>query len=420
MPAPPSAPGPARHVLVLGGGVAGIECLLGLRDLLGAAVDLALLTDAEEFWYRPLAIGEPFGAGAATHHPIARIAADCGAAVLHGVAEAVDVGAHTVLTRDGERYVYDALVVAVGAVPHLPLGRAMMLDPRPAMLEGLLAEVDAGTTRRVAIVISDGPHWVLPAYELALLLAAHGRDRGMDELEITVVTAEAGPLDLLGPEPSQAVADRLRGAGVRLVCGATAELQEGRRIRVVCGAGHEPFDVDQVVALPELRAPAIDGLPAGPGGFLPVDAHGRVEGAPGVYAAGDCTARPVKQGGLSAQQADAVVEHLAFRAGALEDPQPYRPVLRGRLLTGDAPVYVRHELRSGAPPAEMAGHALWWPPAKIAGRWLAPYLQARDDGAAGLAHPPAHGRPIEVPLDAPQMPVPRHLELLGTEPPVRP
>jgi hypothetical protein len=36
---------------------------------------------------------------------------------------------------------------------------------------------------------------------------------------------------------------------------------------------------------------------------------------------------------------------------------------------------------SGAPdnPPASAAQALWWPPVKIAGRWLAPYLAQRHD-----------------------------------------
>ena len=56
-------------------------------------------------------------------------------------------------------------------------------------------------------------------------------------------------------------------------------------------------------------------------------------GVPDVYAAGDITAFPIKQGGLACQQADAAAEHIAARAGAALDPTPFTPVLRGMLLT---------------------------------------------------------------------------------------
>ena len=36
---------------------------------------------------------------------------------------------------------------------------------------------------------------------------------------------------------------------------------------------------------------------------------------------------------------------------------------------------------------EAAEHALWWPPAKVAGRYLAPYLHGREEAELlGLSH----------------------------------
>ena len=69
----------------------------------------------------------------------------------------------------------------------------------------------------------------------------------------------------------------------------------------------------------------------------------------GVFAAGDATTFPIKQGGLAAQQADAVAEMVACAAGADIRPQPFRPILRGTLLTGAAArVFARgHQRRCG-------------------------------------------------------------------------
>jgi sulfide:quinone oxidoreductase len=50
-------------------------------------------------------------------------------------------------------------------------------------------------------------------------------------------------------------------------------------------------------------------------------------------------------------------------------------VLRAILLTGGAPLYLRHEPHGGrGDTSVVADEALWWPPAKIAGRYLAPFL----------------------------------------------
>ena len=137
---------------------------------------------------------------------------------------------------------------------------------------------------------------------------------------------------------------------------------------------------ERVVSLPRLRGPLLTGLPQDPDGFIPTDLHGLVDGELDVYAAGDATTCPIKQGGVAAQQADAAAEAIAARLGAPVDPRPFRPVLRGLLLTGGEPRFMRAEVSGGEdhPPA-AADHALWWPPSKIAGRWLAPYLAQRHD-----------------------------------------
>ena len=102
-------------------------------------------------------------------------------------------------------------------------------------------------------------------------------------------------------------------------------------------------------------------------------------GLDGVYAAGDGTAFPIKQGGLATQQADAVAETIAAAAGAPIEPQPFRPVLRGMLLTGGDNRFMRNAVAGGEGEPEVASHALWWPPSKVAGRYLAPFLFDRDE-----------------------------------------
>ena len=134
------------------------------------------------------------------------------------------------------------------------------------------------------------------------------------------------------------------------------------------------------MSLPSLAGPQLEGLPADPDGFIPVDLHGLVQGEEDVYAAGDATNSPIKQGGVASQQADAAAEAIAARAGAAVDPQPFRPVLRGLLLTGSTPRYMSAEVSGGrGEDWRVQDHALWWPPSKIAGKRLAPYLALRHD-----------------------------------------
>jgi sulfide:quinone oxidoreductase len=74
------------------------------------------------------------------------------------------------------------------------------------------------------------------------------------------------------------------------------------------------------VALPRAVGRALPGVAHDARGFIRCDAHGKIFGASTAWAAGDAIAYAVKQGGLAAQQADAVAEAIAERAGAGVDP----------------------------------------------------------------------------------------------------
>jgi len=263
----------------------------------------------------------------------------------------------------------------------------------------LLAEIVAGQVGRIAFVVPWGAVWSLPIYELALMTAVYLAERELERVDITLVTPEEEPLQLFGRAGSEAVRDLFEERGVAVQTGACpVEFVDGELHLVPEGR----IAADRVVALPRLRGPRIDGLPQTVEGFLPVDAHCQVHGLADVFAAGDITSFPVKQGGIAAQQADAAAEMIAEVAGAGITPEPFRPVLRGLLLTGRQPRYLRHEISGGAGDASLvSAEPLWWPPAKIVGRYLAPFLGA----VAGVESPPeapsAPGTvPVEVELEA--------------------
>jgi sulfide:quinone oxidoreductase len=93
--------------------------------------------------------------------------------------------------------------------------------------------------------------------------------------------------------------------------------------------------------------------------------------------------------------ADAAAEHIAARAGADIEPQPFVPVLRGKLLTGGEP----RSIRGGEGRSDAADHLLWWPPAKVAARHLAPVL-AGEPGEVLLDIEPGPGAlSVRVALD---------------------
>jgi sulfide:quinone oxidoreductase len=385
----------ATRVLIAGGGVAALEAALALRELGEGRVSVEMLAPEPQFWYGPLAVAEPFGLGEVRHFDLAELAAAAGATFSPGALSSVDAGGRLFQTSAGSTVPYDILLVACGAGP-TPAVPGALTFRGPAdtdKIRTLLEEIVAGQVGRVAFVVPWGAVWSLPLYELALMTAGYLAERELD-VELALVTPEEEPLQLFGRAGSEAVRELLEQRGIALHTGSCpVELVDGELRLVPEGT----ISADRVVALPRLRGPRIDGLPQTVEGFLPIDAHGQVHGLSDVFAAGDITSFPVKQGGIAAQQADAAAEMIAANAGADITPQPFRPVLRGLLLTGRQPRYLTHELTGGAGDVSAASpEPLWWPPAKIVGRYLAPFLGA----FAGVESPPeAPSAPGAVPVE---------------------
>jgi sulfide:quinone oxidoreductase len=379
-----------RRILIAGGGVAALEAVLALREWLPDVARIEVLTASPDFVYRPVSVAEPFDRGEARHFPWSDIAADRSIHVRLGELARVDVDGNLAETRDGDRIPYDVLLIATGARAVDPLPGALTFagGQSVAAMRDLLDELERGEVRTVAFTTPSASSWPLPLYELALMTAAFLAGREITGRRLIVVTPEEEPLALFGPAGVDAVAPLLamRGVELRTASRPQAVSPEGLEL-----TGGQRVHCDRVVTLPALEGPRIAGLAYDSLGFIPTDANGLVTGTADVYAAGDATAFPLKQGGLAAQQADAAAAAIARRLGAAIEPEPFTGVLRGLLLTGTAPRYLRAEpditrapgnIAIDAPPprigrapaSDLSTQPLWWPPAKIAGRFLAPYL----------------------------------------------
>ncbi len=388
-----------EHVLIAGGGVAALEAMLALRKLAGDRVSVGLLAPDTQFWYRPLAVAEPFGLAATRHFDLPSLADEAGALFVPGELVSVDAANRLAHTSPGGPVPYEALLIACGAVP-TPAVPGAITFRGPAdtpKIEQLLAEIEVGAVQRVVYVVPAGAVWSLPAYELALMTGSWLLARGIDGVTVALVTPEDEPLHLFGRDASEAVRALLDERGIEVHTRAyPAEAQPGELLLIPDGI----VAADRVVALPRLQGPQIGGVPQTFEGFIPVDAHGRVTGMEGVYAAGDITTFPVKQGGIAAQQADAAAESIAAQLGADVTPRPFKPVLRGLLVTGGVPRYLRTDIE-GDPDetSHVSETPLWWPPAKIVGRHLAPFL-ARLAGTESSAGPTPDGAlAVETELD---------------------
>jgi sulfide:quinone oxidoreductase len=369
------------HVVVAGGGIAGVEALLALRTLTDDALSLTLVGPAEQLHYRPFAVFEPFSTRATRHYELDAICADLDVTRRRDAIAAVDGEARELITEGGERIAYDALVLAPGAHAGVGLEHAhtFFADADPGSLHWVVQELEQGAVRRVAFVVPGGRTWPLPLYELALMTAARVRAAGVDDAELTLLTPEDAPLGLFHGAGSAAVGERLRAAGIRFVGSTYAHDYDGRTLALT--PGERTLEAQRVVALPSLTGPSLGGVPSDPDGFIHVDERGRVPGLADVYAIGDATTFAIKQGGIAAQQADGVATLIARAAGASVPEPSTRPLLRAVLYTGDGPLYLRATITGGEGAVSSASrHCPWWPPHKVAARYLAPYLADRDEG----------------------------------------
>lgn len=364
------------RVLIVGGGVAGLEAMLALQDLAAERVQMTVLAARDEFVYRPMTVAEPLSFAGAQHYPLAPIVKDGGAELIVDALGWVDHENNLAHTSGGQALEYDALVLALGSRISSRYDNALTIDDRTMekTLHGLIQDVELGYVKSLAFVAPGRMAWPLPLYELALMTAGRAYDMNV-ELPVTIITPEESPLSVFGKRASEGVAELLRQAKIKTITSAYAEIPELGEIRIQPGDRH--VHAERVVALPELYGPSVHGVPLSENGFIRVDKFCRIPDCGPVFAAGDATDFAVKQGGIGSQQADVAAESIAAMAGVQIEPQPFHPVLRGMLLTYDEPRYMTAQITGGQGfSSEFSTQPLWSPVAKIAARYLSPYLES--------------------------------------------
>ncbi len=365
----------AFQVVIAGGGVAALEAALALHELAGDRVAMTIVAPNEKFSYRPLLGREPFTPPVTASYSVAEIAERAGARLLSDRFKWLDPAGRTLNTDQGRKLPYDAALLAMGARSHPRFRDGLTLDEGhlAEQLSGFVDSLDSGRLNRVAFIVPSLPIWCLPAYELALMTANRAAARGLD-VAVLLVTPEDSPLSGLGMNAYGEVAELLGRAGITTITSATCQIREQNRIDLY--PLRSSILVDQVVALPELYAPSLPGVPtSAERGFITVDAHGAVHGLKRVYAAGDITDTPVKHSGLAADQADVAAHAIAALAGAPVEPRPLRPALHVMLLGAERPLYIRSQmLGEHGVDLEISSDPVWQPAQRLLSDYLGPVL----------------------------------------------
>ena len=375
------------RVLIAGGGIAALETAFALHALAADRVSTRVLSPEDSLVDRPRTIGVPFNRSYPEHYPLAPLLARAGAELVSAGLAEVDAGRREAITTDGERYPYDALVIATGATPVPRFAHATTIDDArmDEVLHGLVMDIEQGYVRRLAIVIPAPVGWPLPAYEVALMASERAWDMQVTT-EIVLLTPERAPLEVFGDEASDGVARLLADRSVEVITSAVSDVTTNRTV-VAHPSGRE-VQADRIVALPELRGPSIPGLPSDGGGFIPIDRIGRVRGVHRVWAAGDVTDLPIKQGGVAAGLADVLATDVAGLAGVPLTVEPFTPALRAVLMTGGRPRYLYGPGIDGdgaQVPSRFSETPLDGTEDKVLARYLTPHLHASRAAGVGAS-----------------------------------
>jgi sulfide:quinone oxidoreductase len=365
------------HLVICGGGIAGIEALLRLRRLMGDSVRVTLLSPESEFAYRPLSVLEPFAPQSIRRYPLERIASDTDANwIMDGLAR-VDTSACQVHTDGGREFAYDALLLALGATQCSPFEHAHLFTDRDAgqSFRGILQEIERGHVTAVAFVAPNWPVWPVPLYELALMTAERVRSLGV-HAQITFITPEPRPLKAFGQAAGEATLRLLAQAGIKVYTGVIPQVPAPHLVTF----GETRVEAQRIVTLPKVSGPGVRGIPAGTAWFVPIDERCLVRHTRGrVFAAGDATDFPVKHGGIAAQQADTAAAGIAHLLGVGERPEPLCPEIHGTLLTGHRPLYLAARVIDGLGWHSQVHEQPPWPVRqKVVTEELGPYLANLD------------------------------------------
>jgi sulfide:quinone oxidoreductase len=253
------------HVLIAGGGVAGLETLLALRALAADRVDITILAPELTFVNRSMSAQQPFKVQRRRGFRLEDTAAELGAHWHRGALDRVEHAQHRVVTRDRVSLSYDMLVLALGARPQREWHAEGVLTYRGGRdgpnFRMLLHQLREGRIEKVAFVKPAGASWPLPLYDLALMTAADGAAHDRPEVELSLITPEEEPLAIFGSRASAAISSILRDSGVTLHTCSYG--QPGPPGRLDISPGHRSLVVDRIVTEPRLVGPSLRGIPSG-------------------------------------------------------------------------------------------------------------------------------------------------------------
>jgi sulfide:quinone oxidoreductase len=365
---------------ICGGGIAGVEGLLRLRRIAGERVDVTLISPGEELVYRPLTVLEPFTGQAARRYQMADIVADTDVDWVRDSLAWLDPAERVVHTTDGRQVGYDALLLTIGGKELSPSPHVEVFTGRDGgqFYRDVVEDVEAGRAKQLVFLLPLGPAWPLPLYELALMTAARARASGRT-VQLVLIIPGPWPLAALGGDAGEIMARLLAEAGIALYTDTRVHVSSPHDL--VLQPGGDVLHADRIISLPTITGPNVRGIPGfAQDRFLHVDEYCRVLNTGGrIFAAGDATDLPVKQGGVGAQQADVAAAGIAHLAGAGPAPERLRPRIDATLFVSAKPLYLSAYLIDGRGwQATLHDEPPWPAGEKVVAEELGSYLHGLD------------------------------------------
>ncbi|WP_346908453.1 FAD-dependent oxidoreductase [uncultured Roseibium sp.] len=301
------------HIVILGGGIAGVSAAYEVREALGKAHKVTVVSKAPYFQFTP---SNPWVAVKwRTKEDITIDLASTlprhGVEFIHASAEKVLPEENKVELSTGEPIAYDYLIIATG--PELAFDEIEGLGPdgftssvcdvEHAVKGASKWEDFCANPAPIVVGAVQGASCYGPAYEFAMIMDTDLRKRKIrNQVPMTFVTAEpyVGHLGLGGVGDTKGMLEsEMRERHIRWITNAKVDKVEDGKMTV--SEHDEDGKVKKTHELPfgySMMLPAFRGIPAvrdieglvNPRGFIIVDKHQRNPKYPNVFGAGVCIA----------------------------------------------------------------------------------------------------------------------------------
>jgi sulfide:quinone oxidoreductase len=352
-------------IVVVGGGMGGVETTAGLVNRLGDTAKVILVSETPELALRPFFIYPPFShifkRRRMTHLGLRRAAAQRGVEFQEWHVDEVDPAAG-VIRSNGRQQPYDYLVLATGAgmqpsdVPGMTEHSETIWGFQDALhlaraVEQMIDRAKRGEQQHVLFNVPENNKCAGPLYEMVFMLETYLRRKKVrDRFRITWTTFETSFIAAFGPQLHERTAQEFDERGIEALREKRIERVEPQRAIYKDGS---TIDFDWMISFPPYTAHThFDSLPTDERGFIHADpATWRVRGMENIYVVGDGGDFPVKQAFLALGMAGTVAHNLASEIRGEAKRDAFDPLSMCIMEQLDSGLYAQVPLRLTGDPA---------------------------------------------------------------------